>query len=142
LMQMEMDFENVKVGDEVINLIKGPLTKVQFVRYAGASGDFNPLHTDEEAARAAGFDGVVAQGMLMMGIVAQAITDCIPKRALRKFGVRFKAPARPGDVIRVTGMVTAKRVEGKNGIIVCSLEAADQKNDVKVSGSFEASFPL
>lgn len=139
---MELIFEDINIGDEVIDLLKPPITKVQLVRYAGASGDFNPLHTDEEAARAAGFDGVVAQGMLVMGMVAQAVTDWVPKRALKKFKVRFRGATRPGDIIRVLGKVTDKRVEDKKGIVVCTLEAADQNNDIKILGSFETAFPI
>jgi acyl dehydratase len=139
---MELIFEDINIGDEVIDLLKPPITKVQLVRYAGASGDFNPLHTDEEAARVAGFDGVVAQGMLVMGMVAQAVTDWVPKRALKKFKVRFRGATRPGDIIRVLGKVTDKRVEDKKGIVVCTLEAADQNNDIKILGSFETAFPI
>jgi acyl dehydratase len=139
---MELIFEDINIGDEVIDLLKPPITKVQLVRYAGASGDFNPLHTDDEAARAAGFDGVVAQGMLVMGIVAQAVTDWAPKRALKKFKVRFKGATRPGDIIRVLGKVTDKRVEDKKGIVVCTLEATDQNNNIKILGSFETAFPI
>ena len=139
---MELIFEYINIGDEVIDLLKPPITKVQLVRYAGASGDFNPLHTDDEAARAAGFDGVVAQGMLMMGIASQAVTDWVPKRALKKVKVRFRGATRPGDIIRVLGKVKDKRVEGNKGIVVCTLEATDQNKNVKISGSFEASLPL
>ena len=100
---MAMLFESVNIGDQVIHLVKPPITKTQLVRYAGASGDFNPLHTDDEAAKAAGFDGVVAHGMLMMGILSQAITASIPRRQLRKVNVRFKGMTRPDAVITVSG---------------------------------------
>ncbi len=139
---MELVFEDINIGDEVIDLLKPPITKVQLVRYAGASGDFNPLHTDDDVARAAGFDGVIAQGMLVMGIAAQAVTDWVPKRALKKFKVRFRGATRPGDIIRVLGKVKDKRVEDNKGIVVCTLEAADQNNDIKVLGSFETAFPI
>lgn len=134
---MEPVFEDIKVGDEVINLVKPAVNKVQLVRYAGASGDFNPLHTDDEVGRAAGFNGVIAHGMLIMGIAAQAVTDWIPKRSLKKIKVRFKGGTRPGDVIKVTGQITDKRIEDNKGIVTCTLEAADQNHDVKISGSFE-----
>lgn len=139
---MELIFKDINIGDEVIDLLKPPITKVQLVRYAGASGDFNPLHTDDDVARAAGFDGVVAQGMLVMGIVAQAVTDWVPKRTLKKFKVRFRGATRPGDIIRVLGKVKDKLVEDNKGIVVCTLEATDQNNDIKISGSFETAFPI
>lgn len=139
---MKPIFEDIKEGDVVINLMKPPVTKLQLIRYAGASGDFNPLHTDDEVGRAAGFDGVIAHGMLIMGIATQAVTDWIPKRFLKKIKVRFKDATRPGDVIKVTGHVTNKRIEGNKGIVACTLEAADQNHDVKMSGSFEVGLPL
>lgn len=139
---MEPVFEDIKVGDEVINLVKPSITKVQLVRYAGASGDFNPLHTDDEVGRGAGFDGVVAHGMLIMGIAAQAVTDWIPKRSLKKIKVRFKGATRPGDVIKVTGHVTDKRIEDNKGIVDCTLEVVDQNHDIKISGNFEVVLPL
>lgn len=138
---MEPVFEDIKVGDEVINLVKPSITKVQLVRYAGASGDFNPLHTDDEAGRAAGFDGVVAHGMLIMGIAAQAVTDWIPKKSLKKIEVRFEGVTRPGDVITVTGRVTDKQTEKDRGIVTGTLEARDQNEDLKISGNFEAELP-
>ena len=60
-------FEDVKVGDELPPLVKGPIEQIQLTRYAGASGDFNPIHQDDEFARAAGMGGVFAHGMLSMG---------------------------------------------------------------------------
>ncbi|MDX9763174.1 MAG: MaoC/PaaZ C-terminal domain-containing protein, partial [Desulfomonilia bacterium] len=71
----ELYFENVKVGDAMPELSKGPIIKLQHVLYAGASGDFNPLHTDDDFAKAVGMkDGVISHGMLIMGFVGQAIT--------------------------------------------------------------------
>jgi len=133
-------FESVKVGDEVINLLKLPITKVQLVRYAGASGDVNLLHTDNEVARSAGFDGVVAHGMLVMGIVAQAVTEWLPKKSLRK--LIFKGVTRPGDRLKVTGVLTEKRVANGKGIVKCSLEAKDENHDLTILGSFEALLSL
>lgn len=141
-MFVEPVFQALNVGDEVVKLVKPPVTRDQLVRYAGASGDFNPLHTDDEAARAAGFEGVVAHGMLVMGFVTQAVTTWIPTRHFKKIKVRFKGVTRPGDVITVTARVTEKRVEGHSGIVICTIEAVDQNKDPKVAGTFEAALPL
>src|SRR2546422_7035143 len=65
-------FEDVTVGDELPRLVKGPIEQIQLTRYAGASGDFNPIHQDEAFARAAGMGGVFAHGMLSMGFVARS----------------------------------------------------------------------
>lgn len=135
-------FEDITVGEEIINETMSSVTKEQLVRYAGASGDFNPLHTDDATGKAAGFGGVIAQGMLMMGMAAAAVTNRIPKKSLNNFKVRFVGATRPGDVVKVTGKVTDKRIEDNKGIVSCALEVADQDDDIKVSGSFEAELPL
>jgi acyl dehydratase len=141
-MAQEIYYEDVNVGDAMPELVKGPLQKLQHVMYAGASGDFNPLHTDDDFAKAVGMkDGVIAHGMLIMGIVGQAITGWIPRKDLKKFGVRFAGMTKPGNTITVTGSVTDKRVEDGNNIIVCDVAAKDENGDVKVTGKFEAALP-
>jgi acyl dehydratase len=141
-MAQEIYYEDVNVGDAMPELVKGPLQKLQHVMYAGASGDFNPLHTDDDFAKAVGMKGgVIAHGMLIMGIVGQAITSWIPRKDLKKFGVRFAGMTKPGNTITVTGTVTDKRVEDGNNIIVCDVAAKDENGDVKVTGKFEAALP-
>jgi len=137
-MPKEIYFEDIKVGNAMPPLVKNPVEKVQLVKYAGASGDFNALHTDPEVGKAVGLVGVIAHGMLVMGFVGQAITDWIPKKYLRKFGVRFAGMTRPGDVVTVTGVVKEKK-EGKR--IICDVEAKNQQGILLVSGSFEAELP-
>jgi len=135
-------FHDLRIGEEVVNLAKSPISKGQLVRYAGASGDFNPLHTDDETARKAGFDGVVAHGMLIMGFLTQAATTWMPKRFLKKINVRFKAVTRAGDTITVTMKVTEKQIQENIGRIVCSIEAVDQNMQVKAGGTVEMHVPL
>ena len=77
-------FEDVQVGDALPPLVKGPIQQIQLTRYAGASLDFNPIHQDDEFARAAGMGGVFAHGMLSMGFVAQALTDWAGAGSVRK----------------------------------------------------------
>src|SRR5207245_3776948 len=101
-------FEDVKVGDELPPLVKGPIEQIQLTRYAGASGDFNPIHQDDEFARAAGMGGVFAHGMLSMGFVAQAITDWAGAGTVRKLGVRFAALVRLEDVVACRGSGLSK----------------------------------
>jgi len=132
-------FDNLMVGGEMHKLVKAPVTHKQLVKYSGASGDFNPIHTDPEVGRAAG-TGLIAHGMLIMGFAGQAITDWLPKKYLRKFSVRFVGMARPGDVVTVTGKVKEKiRVPSQR--ILCEITAKNQKDEVLVTGVFEAEFP-
>jgi acyl dehydratase len=84
------------------------LTRTQIVMYAGASGDYNPLHTDEVfATQVAGFPGVFAHGMLTMGMTGRALTDWVGEDALLSFGVQFRGQVWPGDALVTTLTVTA-----------------------------------
>lgn len=140
-MPAEIYFEDINVGDEIPQLKKQPVTEVQLVKYAGASGDFNQIHTVQRIGELAGLNGVIAHGMLIMGFVAQAITAWLPKRNLRKFKVRFGSITRPGDVITVAGRVTDKRTENDQHFITCEVTAKDEKGDTKIVGEFEAALP-
>ena len=90
-------FETVAVED---------LKRTQIVQYAGASGDYNPLHTDEiYATKIAGYPSVLAHGMLTMGVTGQAIAALIGAENLVRFGVRFTAQVWPGDTLTVRATV-------------------------------------
>lgn len=141
-MAEQIYFEDVNVGDAMPELVKGPLQKLQFVMYAGASGDFNPLHNDDEFAMAVGMkNGVISHGMLVMGVVGQAVTAWIPQKYLKKFGVRFAGMTQKNSTITVSGTVTDKRVEDGDNIISCDMIATDQNGDVKITGNFIAALP-
>jgi acyl dehydratase len=134
-------YEDVQVGDALPKPVKPPVTHLQLVRYAGASGDFNPLHTDPKVGERIGTGGIIAHGMLIMGFVGQMLSDYVGPQALRKFGVRFKGMTRLNDVITCTGKITEKyEVDGETRI-AGTLQAADQNGDVKVSGTFVAAVP-
>jgi acyl dehydratase len=132
-----MDFNVLEVGDPLPPLTKAPITKVQLVRYAGASGDFNPLHTDDSVAQMGGMKGVIAQGVLIMGFMGQAISGWVKTSALKKFKVRFMGMTYPGDVITVKAAVKEKKKTEKGFFVLCDMVAEDQNNEIKVSGQFE-----
>lgn len=134
-------YEDVQVGDEIPHLIKPPVTHLQLVRYAGASGDFNPLHTDAKIGEMIGTGGIIAHGMLIMGFVGQMLSDYVGPLALRKFGVRFRGMTRLDDVITCTGTITEKYEADGEARIAGKVQAADQNGDVKVSGTFVAALP-
>src|SRR6266478_8224563 len=100
--------EDVQIGTEMPALVKPPVQQIQLTRYAGASGDFNPIHQDAAFAKAAGMGDVFAHGMLSMGFVAQAVTDWSGAGTVRKIGVRFTALVRLKDVVTCKGRVLAK----------------------------------
>jgi len=134
-------YEDVQVGDEIPALVKSPVTHNQLVKYSGASGDFNPLHTDPKVGEFIGVGGIIAHGMLIMGFVGQLLSDYVGPAALRKFNVRFKGMTRLDDIITCTGTITEKYEANGEGFIAGKVQAADQNGDVKVAGSFIAALP-
>src|SRR5215472_7203486 len=126
-------FEDVQVGDEIPKLVTAPVTHLQLVRYAGASGDFNPLHTDPKIGEMIGTGGIIAHGMLIMGFVGQLLSDYVGPQALRKFDVRFKGMTRLGDVITCSGTITEKTEIDGEGRISGKVQAVDQNGEVKVA---------
>jgi acyl dehydratase len=99
----------MKVGDTREAVVADGVTRTQVVMYAGASGDYSPLHTDELAARVAGHPGLMAHGMLTMGATARLLTDWFGPEALTEYAVRFVAPVFPGAVLTARGTVVAVR---------------------------------
>lgn len=138
---MTVYFDDFSVGDEIPALTTEPISETQLVRYSGASGDFNPIHTVHHVAEKAGLGGVIAHGMLVMGLVGRAITDWVGVAPLRQFGVRFLDVTKPGQVITVTGKIVEKmEVEGEHRLR-CEVFAADQAGNRKVKGSFVVALP-
>ncbi|HEX5940362.1 MAG TPA: MaoC/PaaZ C-terminal domain-containing protein [Dehalococcoidia bacterium] len=104
---MPLKASQLKVGDSHEQKLVEDLRRTQIVQYAGASGDYNPLHTDEPfATQAAGFPSVFAHGMLTMGMTGRALTDYVGDGRLTKYGVRFMAQVFPGDDLTATLTVT------------------------------------
>lgn len=134
-------FEDVQIGDELPPLVTAPITHLQLVKYAGASGDFNPLHTDPKVGEAIGVGGIIAHGMLIMGFAGQMLSDYVGPQALKKFGVRFKGMTHLDDIITCTGTITEKYEEDGEGRIAGKVQAVDQHGDVKVTGTFVAVLP-
>ena len=134
-------YEDVHAGDAIPTLVKPPITHSQLVRYAGASGDFNPLHTDPEVGKEVGLGGIIGHGMLTMGFVGQMVSDFAGPTALRSFEVSFKGMTRLGDVITCTGQITETYEAENEARIAGTVQAADQNGDVKVVGTFIAALP-
>lgn len=132
------EFDKKPIGYEFPALTCNPVDQVQLVKYAGASGDFNPLHYMDAVGRAAGHGGVIAHGMLVMGMMGQAVTNWIPNRSLKRFRVRFVSVTRLGDAITVAGRVTGRKEVDGRGTIEGEVTAKDQNGQVKAAGTFQA----
>ena len=116
-----MKLAELSVGDRHEATVVQQLSRTQIVMYAGASGDYNPLHTDEVyATRVAGYPSVLAHGQLTMGLTAKVITDWIDDGELSGFGVRFRQQVWPGDTLTSTATVAA--IEERDGARTVNLD--------------------
>ncbi|MFF5989131.1 MaoC family dehydratase [Prauserella flavalba] len=120
-----------ETGQKLPERILGPLTQADVLRFAGACGDFNPLHYDTELARRAGFDAPIAMGQMTAGIVAAWIADWCGVERLVGFEVRFVAPVLVGDTITLTGEV-ADVASGDDGREVARLTVVAAKGETVV----------
>ncbi len=119
----------LKVGDAVPELRVTP-DKYLPHRYAGASGDFNPIHIDPEFAKAVGLPGTILHGLYMMGLVARANTALAggDPRALKRLSVQFRGMGAPEQEIVVTG--TVKSVEGDR-VVVDTVAAQGENQTIR-----------
>ena len=128
-------FETVRVGDDLPALAKTPVDRVQLSRYAGASGDFNPVHVDEVYAKGAGMPSVYAPGMLVMGFLGQLISDWARGGQLRKYQVKFIKIVWPGDTVVCKGRITDRYGEGGRYYTEIDLWAENQKGELVMKGT-------
>jgi acyl dehydratase len=113
----------------------GPITRTDIVRYAGAGGDFNPIHHDEEFARAAGMPGVFSIGMHTAGVLAQYLARWVGLANVQQFGVRFTGQVWPGDTLMLGGRVDSVEDTGTDRLAHIELTATRQTGDVVVKGA-------
>ena len=133
-----LSYAAVKEGDEIPAFVVQNLTRTDLVRYAGASGDFNPIHHDQTFAEAAGNPTVFAHGMLNAGFVSRCVSDFVGTQNLRKFRVRFATRVWPGDTVTCKGKVTKKYEADGKRFIEGEVAALNQKGEVAIQGSFVA----
>lgn len=128
-------FEGLRVGDELPALAKAPIDRVQLSRYAGASGDFNPVHVDEVYAKSVGMPSVYAPGMLVMGMLGQLISDWARGGQLRRYHVRFIKMVWPGDTVVCKGRVSDRHGEGGRYFVDVELWAENQRGELVMKGN-------
>ncbi len=117
-------------------IIKKNIVQDNIDRYAKASGDFNPIHIDADYARKTPLGGTVAHGMLILAYISQVMTDAFGRNWLfgGRLNARFRAPARPGDVITISG--TIRRIEKSDGfqMIDCDVLCSNQNDEPVITG--------
>lgn len=130
-------FVSLNVGDEVASR-EVEFTRGKLVRYAGASGDFNPIHYNDAFARSVGLDGVIAHGMLTMGVGASVVEEWAGAGNVVDYQARFTRPiavdALEGVMVRVTAVVGALDHDVKQARIDVTVTV----DDVKVLGKAQA----
>lgn len=133
-------FEEAAVGAEA-PVRTHTLTRTDLVRYAGASGDFNPMHHDEVLATAAGQPSVFGHGMFSMGMLASAITDFVGPGTLVHYQVRFVRQTWPGEVLCTSVTVTGTRTAGDQHLVDLDVRLVNGDGEEKVAGSATAALP-
>ncbi len=133
-----MSILGAAVGQELSPLVKPPITQEQLRRYADASGDYNPIHLDEQAARRVGLDSVIAHGMLSMAFLGQFVNQhiaAIPGARIEHLKVRFMNMVRLGDTLTCHGVVKAQTTgEDSNQSVTIECWAQNQKGDKVTAG--------
>ena len=125
----------VKAGDTVETVLVEDLKRTTIVQYAGASGDYNPLHSDEIfTTKIAGYPSVFAHGMLTMGMTGRLVTDLVGAANVTSFGGRFTSQVFPGDTL--TGSLTVDAVDG--GVVSMTVTTTNQDGVVVFAGKATA----
>ena len=133
-------FDDVNEGDEA-PVVAHELTRTDLVMYAGASGDFNPMHHDEVRAKEAGLPSVFGHGMFSAGLLATAITDFVGVGNVRNYKVRFVKQTWPGETFKTQVKVTGKRKEDGANLVDLEATLVNQDGEVKVAGEATAELP-
>lgn len=136
---MPLNASRLKTGDSHKEVVVDDLTRTQLVMYAGTSGDYNPLHTDDLYSReAAGYPGVFAHGMLTMGLTGKMLTNYVGDGRLTKFGVRFTNQVWPGDTLTSEATVVELREDGGEHFVELAVTTTNQDGETVVSGTATA----
>ena len=133
-MGKQLYYEDIEIGSEIPPLIKQPTTR-QLVMWAGASGDYNPIHYDKDFAQSRGLPGVIVHGQLVCSFLGQLITNWIGEQgSLKKLTCSYKGMNFPGETITAKGKVTKKYVDTGEHCVECNIWAENPKGEKTVSG--------
>lgn len=136
---MALKASNLKVGDTHSERVVENLSRTQLVMYSGASGDYNPLHSDEiYTTQVAGYPSVFAHGMLTMGMTGKMLTNWAGAGRIIKFGVRFTNQVWPGDSLDAKATVAAIREEGGKHYADLTVSTTNQDGKEVVNGTATA----
>jgi acyl dehydratase len=117
------------------------ITRTDIVRYAGAGGDFNPLHHDDEVAHAAGFPSVFAMGLLPGGMLTRLWAGLMPDALVRCYRLRFTAPVFPGRPLDFGGTVKDITAERDGVMLKIELHVKSEQGDLLIAGNADIWLP-
>lgn len=117
---------SAQVGDRLPERVFGPITRMTIARFSVACADPNLVHIDEDVAKSAGFNGVIASGGLLTGVMDDVITAWAGLGAIRSSSHALKAPLLPGMTVTVAGEVTDRNLDATPPIITATLTATDE----------------
>jgi acyl dehydratase len=136
---MALRASELKVGDTYSEEVCKNLSRTQIVQYAGASGDYNPLHSDEIfTTQIAGYPSVFAHGMLSMGMTGRMLTNYVGDGRLTAYGVRFTSQVFPGATLTATATIEAIREEGGEHFADISVSTKDEEGVEVIKGQASA----
>ncbi len=136
---MPLSKANLNVGDQHSEQVVDNLTRTQIIQYAGTSGDYNPLHTDEIfTTQIAGYPTVFAHGMLSMGMTGKMLTNYVGDGRLTNYGVRFVSQVWPGDSLTATATVEAIRDADGEALVDLSVSTVNQDGTAVIKGTATA----
>ena len=136
---MALSATNLAVGDTHTDVLVEDLKRTQLVMYAGASGDYNPVHTDEKfVTEVAGYPTVFAHGMLTMGMTGRMLTNYVGDGRLTYYGVRFVNQVWPGDTLTARAEVEAIREEDGQTLIDLAITTTNQDEKFVLTGNATA----
>ena len=136
---MSLQASRLKAGDTYEEVVVENLTRTQIVQYAGASGDYNPVHTDEVfVTKVAGYPTVFAHGMLTMGLTGRMLTNYVGDGRLTRYGVRFSRQVWPGDTLTARATVEGVREEGGQSFVDLAVSTVNQNGEEVLKGSASA----
>lgn len=132
---MALRASEIRVGDTHTERVVEDLKRTQIVMYAGASGDYNPVHTDEIfTTKVAGYPSVFAHGMLTMGLTGRMLTNFVGDGRLMEFGVRFTSQVFPGDTLDATATISGV----EDDVVEIEVSTVNQNGVVVAKGSAKA----
>ena len=134
-------FENVKENEDLPPFVI-TVNRTNIVRYAGAGGDMNPIHHDEEYAKSVGLPSVFAMGLMHAGFLSKVVTDWAGAGRVKRYNVRFEALVWPNDTLTCKGKAVKKYKEHEENLVDCRLLVVNQNGETVIKGEATVSLPL